>query len=133
VSLAPLTRGALAWPIFGVHTIPPFQVPLLNTVILLMSGVTATLAHYETLGRATSTWLPISVLLGLYFVCLQGIEYSEASYSIHSRVYGSLFFFGTGFHGLHVCLGAAILIVSSLRVFSLLVRKHHHFGLEFRL
>jgi cytochrome c oxidase subunit 3 len=131
--LAPVSGGALMWPYLGVTIIPPFQVPLLNTVILLMSGVTATLAHHDTLRGRLSYWLPFSVLLGLYFLLLQGIEYFAANYSISSGTYGSLFFFGTGFHGLHVCLGAVILGIRTMRLFSVLVRSQHHFGLEFRL
>jgi len=75
----------------------------------------------------------IRVFLGGYFLVLQGIEYSAAEYSIASGAYGRIFFFGTGFHGLHVCLGAIMLIVRRLRIRSYLLRSQHHFGLEFSL
>lgn len=77
--------------------------------------------------------MPIRVRLGIYFLLLQGAEYIGSSYSISSRVYGRVFFFGTGFHGLHVCLGAIMLVVSSLRMYRLKLTADHHFGLEFRL
>jgi len=113
--------------------IPPFQVPLLNTVILLIRGLTATLAHHELLARKESDWVSISVFLGVYFIILQAIEYSSRYYALSSGAYGRVFFFGTGFHGIHVCLGVFILSVSRLRVKILELSSQHHFGLEFRL
>jgi len=133
ISIAPISRAFWRWPNFGLEIIPPFQVPLLNTVILLIRGVTATLAHHDTLGGFVSWWLPFRVILGIYFLSLQGIEYYGSYYRIFTGSYGSLFFFGTGFHGLHVCLGAIMLSVRSIRLFSYTVRPQHHFGLEFSL
>jgi len=71
--------------------------------------------------------------LGSYFLILQGIEYSAASYSISTGAYGRVFFFGTGFHGLHVCLGGIILIVRAIRLNRIIISASHHFGVEFRL
>jgi cytochrome c oxidase subunit 3 len=116
-----------------LYIIPPFQVPLLNTIILLIRGLTATLAHHELLAGNNTIWLIIRVVLGLYFLRLQGVEYLAASYSISSGAYGRIFFFGTGFHGLHVCLGAIILAVSRARLFTASINSQHHFGLEFSL
>jgi len=113
--------------------IPPFQVPLLNTLVLLIRGVTATLAHQALLWGKASLWLFFSVLLGSYFLVLQGVEYSTAAYSISSGAYGRVFFFGTGFHGLHVCLGGLILIVSFFRETKIVLSSFHHFGVEFSL
>ncbi len=133
VSLSPLTRGIWLWPNMGVETIPAFQVPLLNTVILLIRGVTATLAHQEMLKGTQRIWVFVRSILGLYFLSLQAIEYFIASFSISSGIFGRIFFFGTGFHGLHVCLGIIILLVSSVRVFFNLISRQHHFRLEFSL
>lgn len=133
VRTAPLTRGMWYWPFEGVSIIPPFQVPLLNTVILLMRGLTATLAHHELLSGHLTIWVSLSVLLGVYFLSLQGMEYYSSSYTISTGAYGRIFFFGTGFHGLHVCLGAIMLLVRSWRLSALLITSQHHFGLEFRL
>lgn len=132
-SLAPISGGWSNWPNIGMEVIPPFQVPLLNTVILLIRGLTATLAHQELLRGENTSWVMIRVVLGVYFLVLQGIEYSAAAYSISSGVYGRVFFFGTGFHGLHVCLGGIMLIVRSLRIRSILINSSHHFGVEFSL
>jgi len=129
--VSPLTRGRLGWPLLGIESIPPFQVPLLNTLILLISGVTATLAHHEILKRKKRFWLIGSALLGFYFLALQGWEYYFSMFTLSSRVFGSVFFMGTGFHGLHVCLGVTILLVRSLRQENL--SSEHHFGLEFSL
>lgn len=131
--LSPITSEAWTWPNLGLEPIPAFQVPLLNTVILLIRGVTATLAHQDILKGDKSPWVLIRRLLGLYFLSLQGVEYYLSSFRISSGVFGSVFFFGTGFHGLHVCLGMLILLVSSARVYLNIMRRGHHFSLEFSL
>jgi cytochrome c oxidase subunit 3 len=133
VRVAPLRRGIWIWPNFGLISIPAFQVPLLNTVILLIRGVTATLAHQEILEGKKRAWVFIRRLLGLYFLRLQAIEYYYSFFSISSGIYGSVFFFGTGFHGLHVCLGIIMLLVRRRRVLLKSVSRFHHFGLEFSL
>jgi len=131
--VSPITTGNITWPLVGLDIIPPFQVPLLNTIVLLISGVTATLSHHEVLAGKKSRWLFYSLLLGVYFLILQGIEYYSSMFSISSRVFGSLFFLGTGFHGFHVCLGAAMLSISFLRVEGNKLSLRHHFLLEFSL
>lgn len=128
--VSPLTR-IICWPLLGVEAIPPFQVPLLNTLILLMRGITATLAHHEILKGTYRLWLIGRVFLGVYFLILQGWEYYYSMFSLASRVFGRVFFMGTGFHGLHVFLGVSILLVSRFRLVSL--SSDHHFGLEFSL
>lgn len=130
---APITNSSRLWPLIGVESIPVFQVPLLNTIILLIRGVTATLAHLETLKGEKSIWIFITALLGLYFLALQGTEYYNSSFRISSRLYGRVFFFGTGFHGLHVTLGLSILLVITYRIHYGIIRRHHHFRLEFSL
>jgi len=131
--LCPLTRRLDSWPRVGLTIIPPFQVPLLNTVILLISGLTATLAHHELLAGMKSFWIYGRVGLGLYFLLLQAMEYASSSYSIASGAYGRVFFFGTGFHGIHVCLGVVILTVRRIRLIKNELSSQHLFGLEFRL
>jgi cytochrome c oxidase subunit 3 len=73
------------------------------------------------------------VLLGVYFLVLQGLEYTVAAFRISTGAYGRIFFFGTGFHGMHVCLGRIILIVRRIRLNTRIITAHHHFGVEFRL
>jgi cytochrome c oxidase subunit 3 len=97
----------------------PFEVPLLNTGVLLASGVTVTWAHHGLIeGRFKSAFqgLLFTVILGIYFTVLQALEYYEASFSIADRVYGSTFFVATGFHGLHVLIGSTFLLVCLGRV-----------------
>lgn len=130
---SPLTGAIWGWPFFGLDLIPPFQVPLLNTVILLMSGLTATLAHQELLQGVKTHWVLIRTLLGVYFLSLQGVEYYAASFILSSGVFGRVFFFGTGFHGLHVCLGSIMLVVRAFRVYKEYLRRRHHFSVEFSL
>lgn len=133
IRVSPLTRRSWSWPFMGLEIIPPFQVPLLNTLILLIRGVTATLAHQELLRGQKTDWIIVRIVLGLYFLSLQGVEYYAASFIISSGAFGRIFFFGTGFHGLHVCLGAIILGVRAGRIMSNVIRRQHHFGVEFRL
>jgi cytochrome c oxidase subunit 3 len=98
----------------GIQAINPFELPLLNTVILLSSGVTVTYAHHSLIqGDRTGTLygLVYTILLAVLFTALQGIEYSVSSFTISDGVYGSCFYFGTGFHGLHVIIGTLFLAV----------------------
>lgn len=121
------------WPPLGILAFSPFGVPLLNTVILLSSGITVTWSHHAFIANNHSqarSALLITVLLGVYFTLLQGIEYVEARFRFADSVYGSTFFLATGFHGLHVIVGTLFLLVclirSSIHRFSYL----HHFGFE---
>jgi len=111
----------------------PFQIPLLNTTILLRSGVTVTWAHHSIIENnhtETQNALLITVLLGLYFTALQVIEYLEAPFTIADSVYGSTFFVATGFHGLHVIIGRLFLVSMLARHNSAQISSNHHFGLE---
>jgi len=98
----------------GIESINPFELPLLNTVILLSSGVTVTYAHHSLIqGNRNGTLygLVFTVILAIVFTALQGIEYSVSSFTISDGTFGSCFYFGTGFHGLHVIIGTAFLTV----------------------
>lgn len=131
--LAPAPEIGLNWPPIGIDVFNPFQVPLLNTIVLLSSGVTVTWAHHALMeGNHTSAaqGLLITIILGLYFTALQAIEYYEASFSIADRVYGSTFFIATGFHGLHVIVGTSFLLACYIRHLKNEFRASHHFGFE---
>jgi cytochrome c oxidase subunit 3 len=96
----------------GTQAINPLELPLLNTVILLSSGVTVTYAHHSLIqGNRSGTLygLVFTIFLALIFTALQGIEYSVSSFTLSDSVYGSCFYFGTGFHGLHVIIGTIFL------------------------
>jgi cytochrome c oxidase subunit 3 len=98
----------------GIDAVNPFELPLLNTVILLSSGVTVTYAHHSLIqgNRKGSLYGNIAtILLAIVFTGLQGLEYKVSSFTISDSVYGSCFYFGTGFHGLHVIIGTAFLAV----------------------
>jgi cytochrome c oxidase subunit 3 len=98
----------------GIESINPFELPLLNTVILLSSGVTVTYAHHSLIqGNRSGTLygLIATVILAIIFTLLQGVEYTVSSFTISDGTYGSCFYFGTGFHGLHVMIGTAFIAV----------------------
>jgi len=132
-SLSPNIEVGALWPPIGVERFNPFQVPLLNTRILLASGVTVTWAHHALIENNFDQCLQgllLTVLLGVYFSLLQGLEYIEASFTIADRIYGSTFFLATGFHGLHVLIGTVFLTVCVIRHAKCYFSPQHHFGFE---
>jgi cytochrome c oxidase subunit 3 len=98
----------------GIEAINPFELPLLNTVILLSSGVTVTYAHHSLIQgnrKGTLYGLVATVILAVIFTGFQGVEYTVSSFTISDGAFGSCFYFGTGFHGIHVMIGTAFLAV----------------------
>nr|YP_009002088.1 cytochrome c oxidase subunit III [Ricinoides karschii]AGL11950.1 cytochrome c oxidase subunit III [Ricinoides karschii] len=133
MSLAPSMEIGMIWPPSGITTFNPFSIPLLNTAILISSGVSVTWCHHAILTSnlpQAKTSLFLTILLGFYFTCLQLFEYKEASFSISDSCYGSTFFVATGFHGLHVIIGTTFLTISFIRLFILHWSHSHHFGFE---
>lgn len=131
--LAPTPSLGCVWPPTGIDPINPYAVPLLNTAVLLASGVSVTWAHHRILElsrKDTLLALLITVTLGLYFTFLQAEEYLEAPFSIADSVYGSTFFVATGFHGLHVLIGTTFLSVCLIRAYLSHFSQGHHFGFE---
>nr|YP_010954467.1 cytochrome c oxidase subunit III [Lisarda rhypara]WMV02030.1 cytochrome c oxidase subunit 3 [Lisarda rhypara] len=132
-SLAPTMEIGSTWPPNGILTFNPMHIPLLNTMVLLCSGITVTWAHHSIMeknhSQATQALL-ITVILGVYFTILQAYEYYESSFTISDSVYGSCFFVMTGFHGIHVIIGSIFLIVCLLRHISFHFSSKHHFGFE---
>lgn len=129
--LAPSVEIGSCWPPVGISTLNAFQVPLLNTSVLLLSGVRVTWAHHsiEEGNRSSALQgLGLTLLLGFYFLWLQYGEYIETAFSIADSVYGSSFFLATGFHGMHVAVGATFLTVCQLRLFFIHFDKRHHVG-----
>jgi len=132
------------WPTAGpaelggdFKTVPAFGVPFVNTLILLSSGVTVTLAHHALKNDKRSglvLWLLATVFLGFMFVFLQVEEYKEAyqhlGLTLGSGIYGSTFFMLTGFHGMHVTLGAIMLTVIAIRSMRGHFTSENHFGFE---
>ena len=117
--------------------IPAFGLPAINTAILLLSGVTITIAHHalkESNLRILNIYLAATFLLGFLFVGLQAEEYMHAyndlGLQLSTGIYGSTFFMLTGFHGLHVTLGAIMLVVIWLRTMKGHFTADNHFGFE---
>ena len=131
--LHPTIELGSIWPPTKIIAFNPFQIPLLNSAILLSSGVSVTWAHHaiiENIHSRAIQGILITIFLGLYFTALQAIEYYEAPFSIADSVYGTTFFVATGFHGLHVIIGTIFLIVSLYRLTLGHFSNSHHFGLE---
>ena len=128
--------GALAllqWPPKGIEVINAFDLPLINTLILLCSGTTVTWAHHALLhgdrrGLKMGLWLTIG--LGILFSSIQAYEYSIAPFPFGGLNYGSAFFMATGFHGFHVLVGTIFLIVCQARVYKGHFTPQQHFGFE---
>ncbi|MEM8615545.1 MAG: cytochrome c oxidase subunit 3 [Pseudomonadota bacterium] len=122
------------WPPVGVTTFDPFHLPLINTLILLLSGVTVTAAHHALqhgkMDQAKSM-LGVTILLGFIFTCLQAYEYSLAGFTFDGTVYGSAFFMATGFHGAHVVIGTIFLAVCLFRLMANNMTSKKHLGFEF--
>jgi cytochrome c oxidase subunit 3 len=129
--LAPTPEIGSVWPPVGIITLSPFSVPFLNTSVLLLSGVRVTWTHHSLeAGNKTRALqgLFITLALGFYFLWLQYGEYIETSFSIADSCYGSTFFIATGFHGIHVIVGASFLTVCFLRILTYHFDRGHHLG-----
>ena len=145
------STNALLWPEFSAawpssgpagvggayQTIPAWGLPLLNTLILLSSGVTVTIAHHALkAGERTKllVFLGATVLLGCLFLAFQAEEYihayQELNLTLGSGIYGSTFFMLTGFHGLHVTLGTVMLAIIWLRCLKGHFTGNDHFAFE---
>lgn len=132
-SLAPSIEIGQLWPPIGIKPFNPFDIPLLNTIILISSGITITWTHHSILNKNFSERtksLRITIILGIYFSTLQLFEYYESPFTISDSIYGSSFFIATGFHGIHVIIGTIFLLVSLIRLSYLHYRNTHHFGFE---
>nr|QOW08062.1 cytochrome c oxidase subunit III [Attagenus unicolor japonicus] len=132
-SLAPSIELGMTWPPMGILPFNPAQIPLLNTLILLTSGLTVTWAHHglmENNYKQAIQGLSLTVILGIYFSLLQGFEYIEATFTISDSVYGSSFFMATGFHGIHVLIGSTFLLTCLMRLINNHFSSIHHFGFE---
>lgn len=111
----------IVFPPIGVDVLDPYGIPLLNTVLLLSSGVTVTWRHHSLVSGEYSdatNGLILSILLGVIFLYCQYIEYRNASFSISDGVYGSSFFSLTGFHRFHVTVRTVRLILCWIRIYN---------------
>lgn len=132
-SLSPTVELGSQWPPVGIETINPFELPLLNTLLLLSSGATVTYSHHALIKGdryGAIIGLLITLIFAILFTICQGIEYINAPFTIADGVYGSTFFFSTGFHGIHVIIGTLFLAVGFFRLLSYHLTDHHHLGYE---
>jgi len=129
------------WPPRGVEVLDAWQLPLLNTVILLLSGTTVTWAHHALqVGdrKAAKIGLAITIALGVLFTAVQAYEYYHILHenlffneeALNSTLYGSIFFMATGFHGFHVLVGTIFLTVCLIRLLVGQMTPQKHFGFE---
>jgi cytochrome c oxidase subunit 3 len=148
--LGSIESNALMWPGFAPRwpsAGPAFEeqfapmaawgIPAINTLLLLSSGVTVTMAHWalkENDRRQLILFLALTVALGVLFICLQAYEYGHAirelNLKLSTGIYGSTFYMLTGFHGFHVTCGAIMLTVILVRCIRGHFTPDHHFGFE---
>ncbi len=132
-SMCPTWQIGGVWPPQAISVINPWEIPLLNTIILLTSGFTVTWAHHAIVsGRKSSAFkgLVATVLLAAIFTSFQLIEYQTAPFSLSDGIYGTTFYVATGFHGFHVIVGTLFLTVCTFRLARNHFSKQHHFGFE---
>lgn len=133
-SLSPSLNLGLIWPPINIVILNPWGVPLLNTAILLLSGVTITWVHFSLIGgnfKYAFFGFIYTLVLAILFTLLQISEYLEAPFNITDSVFGSSFFALTGLHGLHVIVGSIFIFVCFFRLLKYQFTKTHHLGFEF--
>ena len=121
------------WPPADIKTFDPWDIPLINTLILLLSGTTVTWAHHAMLEndrKGLVNGLIATVFLGFIFSCFQAYEYHHATFTLDGGIYGSTFYMSTGFHGFHVIVGTVFLAVCLFRSMRGHSTPQHHFGFE---
>ena len=129
------------WPPQGVETVPAFELPLVNTLTLLLSGTTVTWAHHALqVGdrKSAKVGLVLTILLGVLFTSIQAYEYNHIlahklffnEEAANAGLYGSAFFMATGFHGFHVLIGTIFLTVCLIRLINGGFTPQKHFGFE---
>jgi cytochrome c oxidase subunit 3 len=121
------------WPPLGIEAFDPFDIPFLNTLILLLSGCSVTWAHHALREGHRDQFmqgLGITILLGASFSALQAYEYGHAAFGFTDGIYASTFYMATGFHGAHVLIGTIFLIVCFFRGAAGHFTPTHHFGFE---
>ncbi|SFL94325.1 cytochrome c oxidase subunit 3 [Marinobacter zhejiangensis] len=119
------------------EVIGPWGLPLVNTILLVTSSFTVTVAHHglkQNNRTKVKIWLAATILLALGFLALQAEEYvhayTELDLTLQSGIYGSTFFMLTGFHGAHVLLGTLMLSIMLVRIFKGHFSADKHFGFE---
>ena len=132
-SLSPTVDIGCVWPPKGIEVVDPWEIPLLNTMLLLTSGASVTWAHHAILAgksREGVIALLYTVVLAAIFTGFQAYEYLEAPFTLSDGIYGSTFYMATGFHGFHVIIGTLFLSVCLYRLYQHHYTAGHHVGFE---
>lgn len=132
-SLNPSIWIGCVWPPQGIQPISPWGLPLLNTVVLLSSGVSVVWAHRALIAgirNDVTMGFLITLGYGIFFTGLQTFEYIHAPFSINDSVYGSIFYMITGTHGVHVIVGTILLMIQFIRHLNYQLYQDRHFGFE---
>ena len=132
-ALSPGIELGAQWPPTGIEPINPFELPLLNTILLLSSGVSVTYAHHSLIKgerRGALNGLFLTIFLAVLFTYFQGVEYLVSSFTISDGAFGSCFYLSTGFHGIHVIVGTVFLLIGLIRLLNYHFTENHHLGLE---
>lgn len=132
-SLAPTIEIGSIWPPKGINVLNPWEIPFLNTLILLLSGCTVTWCHHalvSNLRNQSILSLFLTIVLAVIFTTFQAYEYNMADFRLSDGIYGSTFYMATGFHGFHVLIGTISLAVCLVRLLQYQLTQQHHFGFE---
>jgi len=133
--LSPDTEIGQIWPAFNINLFNPYLIPLLNTLILLSSGISITWSHHALLNNKLDEYfyrLLITLILGISFTYFQAIEYYYGEFSLNDRTLGSIFFITTRFHGIHVIIGTIFIRINLYRIMFKHYSNKHHFNFEAR-
>lgn len=132
-SLAPSIELGLNWPPKNINFFNPLLIPLLNTIILLTSRFTVTVTHLYLINNSkkkTIIFINLTIILSIYFLILQILEYKQATFTFSDSIFGSSFYIATGFHGLHVIIGTIFLLINLIRIIKLHFSFIHHIRFE---
>lgn len=131
-SLSPTIEIGCQWPPYALEVIS-LKLPIVNTLILLTSGATITVAHLHIIRnhkQQAIEALLVTILLALIFTAIQLYEYKHAPFSFSDGIYGSVFYILTGFHGIHVIIGTIFICVQLVRVIKEHLKPNNHLGFE---
>nr|YP_009131064.1 cytochrome c oxidase subunit 3 [Asparagopsis taxiformis]AHX02400.1 cytochrome c oxidase subunit 3 [Asparagopsis taxiformis] len=132
-SLAPTVEIGSIWPPKGISVLNPWEIPFLNTLILLLSGCTVTWCHHAIIAKYRTQSiisLSLTIILAIIFTSFQVYEYTTADFRLSDGIYGSTFYMATGFHGFHVFVGTISLLICLVRLYQYQLTGQHHFGFE---
>lgn len=133
-SLVPVEELGIYWKPLGLEIVNPFSLPFLNSLILLSRAITLTRVHYKFLVLSKDLFFfCLTLFLGLIFLFFQIYEYNIITFSFSDGIYGRLFYFITGFHGLHVFFGLLFLLINFFLVLKNNLLLNHHLSFEFSI